>query len=233
MTSLILSERHGGTETPDYRVHAQQLPGGLDILVAPTGADSAMALDHELGISTSKIAPSDCDLLADCGRLLPGATGQEKMINRADKVLLLVRPEVAAVAHARWAVLKIREFSPSRLAIVVTGPGEFKPMEVAEELDVNLMGVVPFDSRAALMACGAPGTAKEFIRSKLVAFAREIVGALIQADRHLPTSDGPEVPTLPRHNADTLAPIRDGEVQMGNPALLKAVAQEQSRAALR
>jgi hypothetical protein len=191
MTSLILSERHGGMERPDYRAHAQQLPGGLDILVAPTGGDSAMALDHELGMSASEIVPTDCDLLADCGRLLPGAIGQEKMIRAADKLILLICPEVAPIAHARWATSKIRGLSSTRISAVIVGTGAFKPVEVAEELDVDVLGTAPSDPRAALMACGAAGTAKEFVRSKLVAFARELVTAL--------TEENPVQPGAPLH----------------------------------
>ncbi len=137
-----------------------------------------MALDHELGISTSETVSADCDLLADCGRVLPGAIGQEKMIRTADVVLLLVRPEVAPIAHARWAMSRIRDLSSSQIASVVVGTGAFKPAEVGEELDVPVMGVVPTDPRAALIACGASGTAKEFVKSNLVAFAREIVTVL-------------------------------------------------------
>lgn len=35
MTSLVLTERQGAGGPTDYRTHVQQLPGGLDVLVAP------------------------------------------------------------------------------------------------------------------------------------------------------------------------------------------------------
>lgn len=215
MTSLILSERHGGNVKPNYRAHAQQLPGGLDILVAPAGGDSAMALDHELGMSVSEVVSVDCDLLVDCGRLLPGAIGQERMIRTADRVLLLVAPEVAPIAHARWATSKIRELSSTRISAVIVGTGAFKPVEVAEVLDVDVLGVVPTDSRAAGMACGATGTAKEFIRSKLVAFAREIVAALT----HEETTAAPS-------EAGDSGPSTSPEFENASPALLGRVATD-------
>ena len=189
MTSLVLTERQAVMRTPDYRAHAQQLPGGLDVLVAPAGSDSAVALDRELGMSTSDIVPPDCDLLADCGRLVPGAVGQEKMIRAADGVVLLVRPDVAGVAHARWATSRINELSSSIPYAVVVGTGTYEAAEVAEELDVNVLGAVPFDPSAALMACGSPGTARRFIRSGLVAFAREMVTALIRGWPNDPPRD--------------------------------------------
>jgi hypothetical protein len=181
MTSLVLAERQRVEQTSDWRKHLQQLPGGLDVLVAPAGADSAMALDHELGMSSSVLAPGDWDLLADCGRLLPGAVGQERMIRTADVVLVLVRPDVAGVAHARWATSRIGELSSFPPSVVIVGTGVFTPAEVGEELDVNVLGTAPFDPRAASMAAGAPGTAREFVRSGLVGFAREIVSSLTES----------------------------------------------------
>jgi MinD-like ATPase involved in chromosome partitioning or flagellar assembly len=186
VTSLVLTDRQQVGLRPDYRDHAQQLPGGLDVLVGPTGADSAMALDHELGMSSSDLIHEDCDLVADCGRLLPGATGQGKVIRSSDGVVLLVRPDVSGIANARWATSRIRELSQSPVFAVIVGAGTFKSAEVSDELDVSVLGTIPFDPRAARMACGVPGTAKEFVRSGLVAFAREIVITLIET-----TSVGP------------------------------------------
>ncbi len=179
MTSLVLTDRQGVARLSDHTAHTQQLPGGLDVLVAPTGADSAMALDHEIGMSPSELVSGDCDLLADCGRLLPGAIGQEKMIRTADRVLLLIRPEVTGIAHARWASSRIRELSGVAPSVVIAGVGVHKPAEVVAELGVDLLGVLPFDTRAASMASGSPGTVKEFIRSGLVAFAREVVASVM------------------------------------------------------
>jgi len=190
MTSLILVERQRAMRPVDHMAHAQQLPGGLDVLIGPAGADSAMSLDHELGISSSTVVSSDCDLLADCGRLLPGAVGQEKMIRSADEVLLLVRPDVAGIAHARWAASKMRELSPSAASVVIFGTGPYQPAEVAGELDLAILGVVPIDHRAAQMAGGMPGSGKEFSRSALVRFAREIVVGLLE---RIPTTAVPDV----------------------------------------
>ena len=114
MTSLVLTERQR-VATADFRAHVQQLPGGLDVLVGPAGADAARALDHELGASSLDLVADDCDMLADCGRLLPGATGQAKMLRAADRVLLVLRSDLAAISHARWALLRIRRAGSLRL----------------------------------------------------------------------------------------------------------------------
>jgi len=187
MTSLVLTGRQREARLSNYSEHTQQLPGGLDVLVGPSGADSAMALDHEIGLSPAEFISGGDDLIVDCGRLLPGAIGQEKMVGAADTVLLMVRPDLTGIAHARWATSRIRELSGSAAHVVIAGTGIYRPAEVAAELDVEFLGIVPFDPRAALLASGSPGTAREFIRSRLFSFAREVVSALVD---DAPTSPG-------------------------------------------
>jgi len=180
MTSLVLTDRQGARGPADHTVHLQQLSGGLDVLVGPVGADSATALDREIGLSSSAPDVGQSDLLVDCGRLLPGAIGQEKMIRDADAVVFLVRPDVPAIAHARWATLRIRELSSRRLSALMVGNGEFRPDEVAGEIGINVLGSVPFDPAGAAMACGVPGTTRGFMRSGLVVSARAVVAALLE-----------------------------------------------------
>jgi MinD-like ATPase involved in chromosome partitioning or flagellar assembly len=180
MTSLVLTHRQGPHGPVDRAAHLQQLPGGLDVLVGPVGADSATALDREIGLSLSALGADQDDLLADCGRLLPGAIGQEKMIRGADAVLLLVRPDMPAIAHARWATSRIRELSSRSLSVLLIGSGGFKPDEVAGEIGVGVIGTVPFDPTGAAMACGATGTSRAFMRSGLVVSARAVVASLLE-----------------------------------------------------
>jgi hypothetical protein len=141
-----------------------------------------MALDYELGMSSSGIVSGDCDLLADCGRLLPGAIGQEKVIRDSEHTLLLVRADVNGIAHARWAASRIGELASGAVSVVVFGTPEFTSEEVAEELGLDVLGVVPFDLRAARMACGASGKTREFVRSVLVASARQLVTAIMDSE---------------------------------------------------
>jgi hypothetical protein len=181
MTSLILTQRQGierqrGGGGLGYQAHVQRLPGGMEVLVAPIGADSAMALDHEIATADSDGIPADCDLIADCGRLLPGAGGQERTIRLSDRVVLVVRPDLAGLSHARWAAERIRDLAPSvAVTGVVVGSGDFPSSAIVDALGIDVLEHVPFDARGARIACGAPGTAREFVRSALVASARRMV----------------------------------------------------------
>ncbi|MGH9018414.1 MAG: hypothetical protein ACRDY1_11760 [Acidimicrobiales bacterium] len=177
MTDLVLTGRQG--VRTDYRTQVQRLPGGLEVLVSPTGAASASALGRELAMSGRPIVPPECDLLVDCGRLAPGAAGQEAVIRTGDDVLLLVRPDVAGVAHAQGAHQRLIELSSSPVAVVIAGTGRFSPAEVSRELDTDVLDVMPDDPRGAAMVGGGPGRPREFARCALVTFARRLVSALV------------------------------------------------------
>ena len=181
MTSLVLTGRQGHLGPLDHGSHVQRLPGGLGVLVGPTAAESALTLDRELAMSTSDLVGGDSDVIADCGRLLPGAGGQARMLARADRVILLLRPDVTGVAHARAAMERLAATSTSPPAAVVSSGGDFKASEVEQVLEARVLGVLPDDLAGARMAGGGSGRAREFLRSPLVGFARDLVDVLASA----------------------------------------------------
>ncbi len=140
-------------------------------------ADAALALDRELGGQGANVFPLGIDVIADCGRLLPDAPGQTAMLQTADVVLFLLRPDVSGLAHAFSAFRRLRsETAPNpRALLVVVGRGPFAVAEVQETLDAEVAGVVPIDKEAAALASGEPGNPRRFARSRLVASVRRIV----------------------------------------------------------
>jgi hypothetical protein len=212
MTSLVLTARQDRGEPVDHRSHMQTLPGGLNVLVAPTGADSALTLDHELARSSDELVPAGFDVLLDCGRLLPSAPGQGRMIERAERVVLLLGSDVAGVAHARWAAERVAHLSGSPPAAVLVGTMGYTPSEVSLALDALILGVLPWDIRGAQMAGGGPGSAKEFNRSPLIGFSRRLVSSLVPeaVDRNGSRDQPPEVAEVctqrrERHFANQIA----------------------------
>ena len=197
MTSLVLSQRHRTAQETGYATHRQHLPGGLDVLVGPVGADAAMAVDRELGAFTVSLASPGWDVIADCGRLLPGAVGQESVIRSSETVVLLVKPDASGVAHARWALTRIAELHAGALVVLTRQEGPYGPDEVADALGVAVTGVVPTDVPAASIAAGAPGPAKSLARSALVASARRIATAIAENGRAT-VAVGADEPTEPR-----------------------------------
>jgi MinD-like ATPase involved in chromosome partitioning or flagellar assembly len=192
MTSLVLQARQDREQT-DYRLHVQTLPGGLNVLVGPTGTDSALTLDHELARSSAGFISTETDVVIDCGRLVPNATGQARMISQAQRVILILRSDVPGMAHARWATERIRELTGFRPSVVTVGTNGYSASEVSQVIDVDILGTLPWDPRGAQMASGGPGTSKEFKRSPLIAFSRTILGRLLAEEPH-PGSGAGEAP---------------------------------------
>jgi MinD-like ATPase involved in chromosome partitioning or flagellar assembly len=180
MTSLVLSGRRPDRQGSEFSHHVQRLPGGLEVLPGSVSAEAAGALDRELARAASGLFPDDADVVFDCGRLRGDAPGQEAVLGTADDVLLLLRPDVAGVAHAFSARSRLDALSSSaRTHLVIVGTGRFEVAEVSDAMGVRVAAVIPHDPGAAAMACGEPGKARPFARSPLVASARRLVADLL------------------------------------------------------
>jgi MinD-like ATPase involved in chromosome partitioning or flagellar assembly len=160
--------------------HLQALPGGLEVLVGPVTPDASSSLDRELGGVVPTIFPSGVDILVDCGRIVSGAGGQLAILNAADHVVVTTRPDAAALAHALWALDRVRDLTTEgTTSVAVVGPSPFRVGEIELALQARVLGVIPFDPRSAAMACGLPGKLSRFARSGLVAAARRLVDTLL------------------------------------------------------
>jgi hypothetical protein len=191
MTSLVLAARQATASNPPFAAHLQSLPGGLEILVGPVSVEAAGALDRELARIGPDVLSSEVDILADCGRLVPGAPGQKDIVARADVLLFLLRPDVAGLAHAHGVFSRLACLAPSRHYVVMVGGGSFDIGEVREVLGAEVIAVVAHDPQAAAMACGEPGRSKTFARSRLVGSVRALVGAVLTAAAPVPSASPP------------------------------------------
>ena len=93
------------------------------------------------------------DVLADCGRLAVGAAPWP-LLQAADAVLLVVRPNLPSVTAAVPAVAAItRQLTagrdPTVLGLVVAGDGPYSPTEIARQLKTPLVAHLPRDDRTA------------------------------------------------------------------------------------
>jgi MinD-like ATPase involved in chromosome partitioning or flagellar assembly len=190
MTSLVLGRRHSSEHTNTIvGIHAQTLPGGLDVLVGPVSPDASNSLDQELGALGPSIFPVGVDTLVDCGRIVSGARGQQEIVKGADHVVVAARPDAAGLAHAQWALDLIRNLTAAdKSSLVVVGSGPFRIEEIERTLQARLLGVIPLDYKSAATVCGSPGRPSRFARSSLVAAARRLVDRLVTQLE--PTSEG-------------------------------------------
>jgi hypothetical protein len=130
----------------------------------------------------------DADVLVDCGRLDPAASGLG-VFECADRVVLAARPRLADLhALATW-----REANPidsERVALVLVGDGPYPDAEIAEALGVEVLGRVPWDPEAAGALVSVPASAREIRLSPLVRAARSLADRLAREMAGVPPAVG-------------------------------------------
>ena len=166
LTSLAAASRNGLDGDVVWR-HAQQLPGGVPVLVGPPSADQAHAVLRDLvsPLGDWCAGSTEVDVIADCGRLAPGSS-TVVAFQQADGVLLLTRPtpdQLRPAAH-RLATLGV---AGPRARLLLVGDSPYGAAEVASGLSVEVAGVMAWDPRTAGALCGAVG-GKVLRRSPLV-----------------------------------------------------------------
>jgi len=100
LMSLAAAVRRG-VEGTDAQEHLQIAEGGLPLLVGVTRPEQITAL----GTSWQHVAHALAtlpghDVLADCGRILPGSATMP-VLTRADAILMLTRPSLEELYHLR------------------------------------------------------------------------------------------------------------------------------------
>ncbi|MDG4833011.1 ParA family protein [Solwaraspora sp. WMMD1047] len=188
---LVVAERRGQADEhlweqlidldpPDQR--RLLLPG----IATPTQAASLDPSWHQLGIFFSSLARGvpGYDVLVDCGRLIaPHAPWP--LLNRADLVLLVVRPTLASLVPARAALDALRSAvggadPGDRLGLLVVGDGDYDAGTVAARLGTPIAPTLPTDvpSARALARGGTVRTGRPLLRAAAAA-----EGPLIEAVR--------------------------------------------------
>lgn len=90
-----------GLQPDDLATHLQQVVGGLDVLVGLGSAEQAAGLDPVWPVLGSMLARlPGTDVLVDVGRIGPGAATLA-LLRSAALVVVVARPEVASLFHAR------------------------------------------------------------------------------------------------------------------------------------
>ena len=210
--------------------HVQRVAGGLDVLVGPAGLIQAAGIAASWpAMAAALAAHPDADVVVDAGRLGPDTP--LPVLARADLVLLLVRPTVAAVAHLRatlgWLMPRLAgdARTADRVGVVVRADPRHAAAarrEVAEVLataglPVPVLGAVAEDPAAAAGLAGQWTRALD--RAPLVAGARDLAGALdrrLAADRDpLPASMSASPPTSRSAPTAAVDAVVDRPIRVG------------------
>jgi MinD-like ATPase involved in chromosome partitioning or flagellar assembly len=159
LVSLAAAARSSDDPTLPWH-HAQALPGGLPVVIAPPDADRARAAlsalsDGSIGAGVLRAAATapDSVVIVDCGRIDTGSAAIP-IVHSADAMILLTRARADDLAHLARRLPAIGRLT-AHPAMLLVGEGH-SAAEVARELGVLPLGRVPDDPRGAAVLCGRP-----------------------------------------------------------------------------
>ncbi len=184
LTTMAAAVRSAPEGSFELDAHQQALPGGVRVVAGPASAESATALWRSAGprlVSALAGVATSRPVVVDAGRLSPVApTGA--LLDAADVLVVVVRPHLEDL-HALAARAKALQGSTSRLAVLLVGDQPYGPADVADQLDVEVLGVLAHDRRAADALAGRGWSAKGLRRSSLARSARVVAERLLASER--------------------------------------------------
>ena len=173
LLGLAAAFRHQGSR-PDVYAHAQPLPAGGCGVLGPLDAIQAHgAVDTLADRLPAALMHATAMSVIDCGRWsLPSPVAL--VLRSVDVTLLVLRPDVAGIEHARSQAPPLRMATAGRLGVVLVGERPYTAAEVKATLGLPVLGVIPHDARSVDALRGATG-AKVARRSALVRAARSLI----------------------------------------------------------
>lgn len=149
--------------------HAQQIPGGLRVVIGPVGAEQARSALSVLASGGSSPLRRAADqpgttVIADCGRVDPDSPALS-IIRSCDAMLLVARPHDDELAHVALKLHEAQRWS-RRPCFVLIGDGH-PTREVSQALGIPVMGRVPRDDKAAAVLCGHSNSRHSPAKSRL------------------------------------------------------------------
>lgn len=167
----------------DLAAHAQRVAGGTLVVPGPTSADSAVGIWRSAGdqlASALRASARDRPVLVDAGRLSPLAP-LGPLLSAADRVVVVARPLVEEL-HAITANLdRVRSNASGQVSVLLVGNRTYPAAEVAAQLQVEVLGFLAEDRRAAdaVTGRGAAMNGRALRRSALARSARDVAERLV------------------------------------------------------
>ena len=217
LTGLAAAARHDHSSDVAWQ-HACELAGGLNLVVAPAGAEQSAACLAALAGNADTIfaslAAAPDTVIADCGRLDP-ASPALTIAAQADITLLMVRPRVSELSHLALRADGLSR-AGARLALLLApgagrGPAEasYPAAEIAATLDIPVQASVPADPRGAADLVAGRGDMHKIRRAPLARAAASLATEL-DAARGQPASP-PAAPGPARSPAHHPAEVTAGD----------------------
>ncbi|MEU5885025.1 hypothetical protein [Spirillospora sp. NPDC047279] len=202
LVSLAASVRHGANAA-DLWQHAHRLPGRRGHVVpGPVGPDQARAAVRSVADSglVAELARSGTAMLvADCGRLDPDSVARP-VLAQANRVLLVVRPRTAELAHLALRLQALRAQLPTTELLLV-GAAEYSIKEIITTLRTPVAAHLPYDRRGAELILRQGLSQRRSTRLPLVRACRTLAERLVNAPP--PTGDDANRPAAEPVDATT------------------------------
>lgn len=177
---LAAATRHGLTDL-SLLEHAQRLPGVGEVraVVSPASAFAAATALGELGttdLAAHLASSTKYDTLVDVGTI-SSTSPMLAAVRRAKHAVLVTRPTLESILHARELVATLSA-SGVRCELIVIGDRPYSPIDVAQGVGAEVVGLLPFDPVGASALAGEARSPKVLGRSRLVHAAAQLAGEM-------------------------------------------------------
>lgn len=171
LTTLAAAGRAGSA---DVSSHAQDA-GGVPVLVGPDSAAASGALWRRAEASLGQLlSASPSTIVIDLGR----ACDTVPLASWLSQLVILVRPipeQLVALSHQ---LPVLRQLAPeARVATLLVGDGDYRPADISGPLQIEVLGALPEDRRAA-EAFTTGGWTRALARSRLLRSATAVASTI-------------------------------------------------------
>lgn len=183
LLSLGAAVRRGAQEA-DLSEHLQEVGGGIELLAGLASPTQVSGLGQAWGQLPAVFRDCEQDVLADCGRLVPGSAVMP-VVGASDAVLFVVEPSVEGTAHLRDRLLGLRpqlslgeaDGVPVGIAVVTSYKDRASARDLQKLLDsagipAQVLGVIAHEPKAAAVLRGQASA--RIGRSLLIRSAAEV-----------------------------------------------------------
>lgn len=153
LTSLALAL---GSDYPELLAHAQELPGGLPVVMAPpSGSKTRKLLEARAEPLAHYLQETPATIIADCGRV-SSATSLLPLLQHSSLIGVVIRPSRESFHLAATTVAELNELSPEPLPIgwVLVGRCPWSYDEIVSQYGLPVLSVVADDQVGAEAVAG-------------------------------------------------------------------------------
>jgi hypothetical protein len=153
LTSLALAL---GQPPPDLLDHAQELPGGLPVVLAPaSGSKTAKLVEAKADELARFLAAAPATVVADCGRLA-GDSPHLPVLQQSSLIGVLVTPSRAAFQLAATVIAELNDRVGARLPVgwILAGDSPWSPDEITDQYRLPVLCQVATDPVGAEAVAG-------------------------------------------------------------------------------